>query len=98
MAEDVDLLEDHPHLAPDGRQIRLRRKDIHAVHQHTSGSRTLQAVQAADEGTLATARRPDHGDDLALPDLTVDAVQHVDFTELLIERFYFEDRFHFFRR
>jgi hypothetical protein len=41
----------------------------------------LQLVDAAQEGRLARARRPEEADDLALVDIHVDALEHLIATE-----------------
>ena len=91
-----DLLEAEAHIVPD-RQVRIeriglehhgdaavgRRHDGHvgAVDQHAARGRVLQPGDDAQQRGLAAARRADEDDELAVVDLEVDALQHVDLAE-----------------
>src|SRR5215510_7871809 len=58
---------------------------VDAVDHDRSGRRLLQAIEAAQQGRLARARRADHEDELALGHAEVDALQHVQMAEVLVD-------------
>ena len=57
MREQVEMLENHSHPAPDAVDIAVR--NLLAVNQHLTGIRCFEPVQAAEEGALPGARGPD---------------------------------------
>ena len=65
-------LEHHRHVA----LARLLRGDVGAVHRHRAGAHRLQAGEDAQRRRLARARGAEQDEELARPDLEVDAVQH----------------------
>ena len=62
-AEQESLLKNHAHRPPQLRQVQLLR--IHAVEQHASLRRVVEARDQVHERGLARARRPDDRDGLA---------------------------------
>ena len=56
-----------------------------AVHLDPAAVDLLEVVDAADEGRLAGAGRPDDADRLALRDLERDALQHLEPAEALVD-------------
>jgi hypothetical protein len=65
-------LEHHRHVA----LARLLGGDVGAVHRHRAGAHRLQAGEDAQRRRLARARGAEQDEELARPDLEVDAVQH----------------------
>ena len=55
------------------------------MHDDAAGVVHLEPVDAADQGRLARARRPDDDDDLALGDLEVDVLQRLERAEPLVD-------------
>src|SRR5262249_40441410 len=87
--------EDHAHLGPDGGQIALAHLRVvpvllslaheHAVEVDVAALRTLEVVDAAQEGALARAAGSDDGDLLAHRDVDADAAQHLVVAVLLVQ-------------
>jgi len=80
----IEVLEHHAHLLAHLIDVTLERApaeplvDLHAVKPDLAGIQRLQMVDRPQQGALARAARPDHGDDLATPDAEVDAAQNVE--------------------
>ena len=95
MREQVEVLEDHPDLGPLARDLalvqlvelaaRLAVADQLAVDRQPAGVDLLQVVDAAQERRLARARRTEHAHHLAAVDLEVDALQHLEAPEALVD-------------
>ncbi len=94
MGPEVELLEHHADGGaeragaargqPHGPSVRPRREaERLATHQHDAGARRLEQRHAAQQRTLARARRPDQARHLALGNVEVDAAQHLGVTEAL---------------
>jgi hypothetical protein len=67
--EQLEMLEHHPDLRAQLRQVRLLVADRLAVHEDLALLERLQAVHGLDQRRLARARRPAHDDHLAFLDL-----------------------------
>ena len=65
--------------------VHARRRDVVAVDDDASLVDRLEQVDAAKERGLAGARRADQADDLVLVDGEVDAAQHLDLAEGLVD-------------
>nr|WP_254069653.1 hypothetical protein [Pimelobacter simplex] len=76
-AQQVRGLEDRADLAAGLAQVAAGEPgQVLAVDGDRAAGGTLQEVDAAGEGALAGAARPDHRGDLRLPDGEVDPVEH----------------------
>jgi hypothetical protein len=93
MREEIERLEDHVHFLAQPRHIGARRERIDAIDADAAGTRLLEQVQTAQEGTLARARGADHGDDLAARNVRADVTQHRDIAIALGQFF---DMYHSF--
>ena len=62
------------------------------IDQHAAGGWTLQPGDQTQQGRLATARRADDDQHLAIGERQVDAVQHIDQAEALAQATEFESR------
>ena len=95
--EEVELLEDHAALHADLVHVLLEAAavaaagDVHVADPDLAGRGVLEEVQAAQEGALAGAGRPDEHDYLALVDLEVDALEHVVPAEVLLQALDLDD-------
>jgi hypothetical protein len=83
--EEVELLEDHAHVATDGIDVAVRVGDLVTVHLDGAARRLLEEVDAPQERRLARTRGPDDADDLALVDGGVEALQDVVAAERLVQ-------------
>src|SRR5690349_16488098 len=95
MREEVEALEDHADLGADARNAllailhdlavgRLAVANQLTVYVELALVDLLEVVDAAQEGRLAGAARPDHDDDLALAHAHADAAQHLIVVERLM--------------
>ncbi len=95
MREEVEALEDDADLGAlprdallrvlDELAVALAVADQVAVHLDPAGVDLLEVVDAAQEGRLPGAGRADHADDLAAAHLEVDALQHLEPAEALVD-------------
>ncbi len=72
MGEEVEILEDHPHLGPDLVDVRLRIGDLHAIHPDPARIRQREVIDAPEEGALSRAAGSDDDEHLSLLDLQID--------------------------
>ena len=75
------VLEHRVDVALERRHVR----DVAAVEQDAAGGRQLEAGDHAQGRGLAAARRPEHREELAVPDLEVDVVHGDDVAETLLD-------------
>ncbi len=78
----VGFLKDHAHLGPQRHHIDIFIVDVLLVDGDLAGHAAavdgvVHAVQAADEGGLAAAGRPDHGDHFVAADIEGDILDGV---------------------
>ena len=83
--EDVEVLEHHAHVLAQLVDVGALGGQLGALVEHLALLRDFQKVQAAQERALAGAGRADDGNDLALLNLFVDALQHVQLAEGLVQ-------------
>ena len=98
--EQVEALEHHADIQ-DARARRRAARRIQeglAMQQHAPAVQRLQAVQGADQGRLARARRADDADDLARLDHQVDALEHLVVAETLARALDLQGLFRALRR
>ena len=75
MRKQVVALEDHADVAVQGAERRAATADMAAVDDDLARIDRLQAVDAPEKRALAGAGPADDGDDLALLDVEIDAVE-----------------------
>ena len=95
MREEVELLEDHarvrenlPRLGSIGvlcRAVLIRIGQELALDLDGARVNRLELVDAAQERALARAGRPDDREDLAAADLHIDALEHSEVAERLVD-------------
>ena len=68
MRKEVEVLEDHPDLTADSRQIDPGVRDVRSFQEDPAATRLLEAVQAPQERTLPGPARPDDDDHLSSRD------------------------------
>src|SRR6201996_2366056 len=93
MREEVELLEDHPDPLADEVEVpalfagaRARAlADVLALEEDLALLRRRQQVDAAQERRLARAARPEDADHFAFGDVEVDAFQHFEVAEALVD-------------
>jgi hypothetical protein len=83
--EQVERLEHHADLAADGGDVADVVGELDAVDDDLAALVLLEAVDRADEGRLARARRAEDDDHLAGLHREVDAAQHVELVEPLVD-------------
>src|SRR5260221_4968314 len=81
MREQIELLEHHADLAPDVEDGARAVGNLDAVDDDAAGIVTLEAMDAANQGRLAGARRAADHDLLALAYLEVDRLQGLERAE-----------------
>jgi hypothetical protein len=81
--EEVELLEDHPHLAPDLLDVPDVVGELDAVDDDAAAVVLLQAVDAADHGRLPGAGGPADDHDLLPVDGEVDPPERLEVAEPL---------------
>jgi len=79
------MLEDHADLLAHLVDVGVLVGEITTFDDDLARCHFFQEIQAAQEGGLAGARRPDHGDDLTLVDSGGDALEDLVRTERLVE-------------
>ena len=84
--EGVRLLEDHADREPDVNRIHITRVDVLAfiedlASQCCPGEKLVQAIERADEGRLAAARRTDERGDGVFREGHVDPLEHLPLPE-----------------
>ena len=84
VGEQVELLEHHPHLAPDGVEVLHAVVQLDPVHHDAPGVVLLEPVQRAEEGGLARARGADDDRHLALEEAGGDVPEDVRLAEVLV--------------
>ena len=84
MRKQVEVLEHHADLAPGGIDVLDVAGELDAVDHDVAALVLLEPVDAADHGRLARPRRPAHDDLLALPDVQIDVLEHVELAEPLV--------------
>ena len=92
MREEVEALEHHADLTPDGLDPAHVVGELGAVDDDPAAVVLLQAVDAADQGGLARPRRADHDDDLLPADDEVDPPQRGEVAEPLLHALAGDDR------
>ncbi|MNN83736.1 hypothetical protein D3C81_2008190 [compost metagenome] len=75
MLEQVEVLKHHADIGAPAVDVGGGVRQGHAVHADGAAINGFQAVQRAQQGAFAGARRPDHHHDFALVQLAIDAVQ-----------------------
>src|SRR5580698_5224521 len=85
MRKQIEALEHHRYLGPDRCDRRRIALDPRALHQDCAGVVAFQAVDTAQDGRFAGARRADDADHLALLDRGADALQHLERTEAFVD-------------
>jgi hypothetical protein len=83
--EQVELLEHHPHLAPQRDEIRAAAVDLAAEHHDAAVGRGLEHVEAAQHRRFARPARPQHDEHLPGGDVEIDAVQDLVVAERLVQ-------------
>ena len=78
MLEEVERLEHHAHLLSQPIDGIAFSEDILPIDDDTAAGGLFQQIQAAQEGTLARARRTDDGDDLAAMHFSIDVAQDIE--------------------
>jgi hypothetical protein len=81
--EEVELLEDHPDLAPDLLDVAQVVGELDAVHDDAPAVVLLQAVDAADHRRLPGARGPADDDHLLTVDREIDVLERLEVAEPL---------------
>src|SRR5688500_17717580 len=82
--EEVELLEDHPDPRPHRRQVDALARDLLALEEDPAGLKRLEQVDAAQQGALAAAARPDDRQHLAARDAEIDPLQDLVVAEALV--------------
>jgi hypothetical protein len=85
VGEQVEGLEDDPDPPPDPVDVDALRGDLLAFDVDPAGVDRLEEVDAPQQRGLAGAGRADQADDLVLGDDQVDAPQHLERPERLVE-------------
>ena len=95
MGKEVESLEDHPDLGALAADLAIGQlvdlvaalpvADQLAVDRQPAGVDLLEMVDAAKEGALAGAGRPDDAQHLSGRDLEVDAAEHLEAAEALVD-------------
>src|SRR6185503_7446095 len=85
--EQVERLEDDPHLPSDQIPIHPALRDVTTVDPDRPGVDRLEQVDAAQQCRLAGPARADQADDLVLLDGEVDASKDFNVSEALVETF-----------
>lgn len=75
--EEIELLEDHTDLQPQGFQMQIIVEKLRAGDRYGTGRNRLQPVDAAKQGRFSRAALADDGDDLAGLHIKVDAFQNL---------------------
>src|SRR5438552_6179784 len=89
---EVEGLEYHADALPGVVDVGPRVEHVDAVHHDAAGGRLLQPVEAAQQGRLARARRPDHEHQLTFGHPEIDALQDVKGAEMLVDAARVDDR------
>jgi hypothetical protein len=92
VGEEIEALEDDADIAPEAIDIDAGTRDAVAFEPDLAALDLLEPVDAAQKRGFAAARRADEADDLMLVHAQIQAVQHLDRTELFVNLFYFEER------
>ena len=87
MREQVEGLEDDPDPAPDAIDVHAGSRDLVPAQHDPSRVDRLEQVDAAEQGRLAGARRPDQAHDLVLVEPEIDPTQNFELAEGLVEPF-----------
>ncbi|MCY1175238.1 hypothetical protein D9M73_154680 [compost metagenome] len=92
------MLEHHADFPAVGVDVGLRISQLQAVDGHGAFIERLQAVEAAQEGRLARARRADHDQHFALGNISADMVDSPYHLATGVEDFYQIADFNHFAR
>ena len=85
MRKEVELLEDHAHLASYAVQVCLLVCKVCSLEYYLSARRHLEHVHASEQCALAGARRSDYYHTLALVYMQVDPLQHLKIAEVFLK-------------
>ena len=85
MREEVERLEDDADAAAHDVHVDAARRDLAAVDEDAAIVDRLEQVDAAQQRRLARPGGADQADDLVLGDVEVDAAQHRDLAERLVD-------------
>ncbi|MNJ71479.1 hypothetical protein D3C77_680260 [compost metagenome] len=88
MREQVEVLEHHADFTAVGVDVGLRVGQLQAVDGHGAFIERLQAVEAAQEGRFARARRPEYNQHFTLGHVGADMIDRAHHLATGIEDFY----------
>src|SRR5690606_3379080 len=83
--EQVELLEHHADAGADAVDVDVRVEDVDPLDEDLASGRLLEQVDRAQQGGFAGPGRSDDAHHLALPDHQVDALEHLDVAEALVQ-------------